>query len=87
MAMPRPCAEMADTRTSVLPSLVVNVECGAGVFRAIRAVLCLRHFSGILAIIATLECTGQALPQLVGYPHPCVDIGKERCSTDCRKVL
>ncbi len=38
----------------------------AGVFRAIRAVLCLRNFSGILAIIATLECTSQALPQLVG---------------------
>ena len=43
---------------------------GAGLFRAIRAVLCLRNFSGILAIIATLECTSQALPQLVGTLIP-----------------
>jgi hypothetical protein len=52
-----------------------DVMCGAGVFRAIRAVLCLRNFSGILAIIATLECTSQALPQLVEPPHRCTDIG------------
>ena len=38
----------------------------SGVLRAIRAVLCLRNFSGVLAIIATLECTSQSVPQLVG---------------------